>query len=189
MGSRKCEPTDQKPDRIIGGLGYGIQEWDILGPNRLDVVHKSGEKKHEKEEEKREREKNVSKNEAGETEQDPIQKKGDFFDLTFHKRPIALGRMVNIEGGIGYFVYDVIGCGDGPSEEKDHQGFSDKRQRRSGRDLRTIQKNECPHTGKDGQTSRPPFQPHCFKIRGHFVYLLKRKFRRNLVGLILSEFF
>ena len=157
MGRRKNEPTDQESDRIICGLGYGIQKWDILCPDRFDVVHKSSKKKHEKKEKKREREKKVCKDKAGKAEDDPIEKKGDFFDLTFHKRPIALGRMVYIEGSIGYFVYDVIGSGDSPCEEKGRQGFPDKQQNRSGSDLHTIQKKERRNTGKDCQTSGPPF--------------------------------
>ena len=59
MGRRKSEPADQESDRIISGLGYGIQKWDILCPDRFDVVHKSSEKKHKKGEEKREGEKKV----------------------------------------------------------------------------------------------------------------------------------
>jgi hypothetical protein len=189
MRSGKSEPADQETDGIIGGLGNGIQKGNIFGPDRFDVVHESSQKKREKGEEKWEGEKIVCENETGETDEYPIQQKGFFPDLSFDKRPVFFGWVVNIEWSIGYFVYDVIGCGDSPREEKCREGFPDKRHQRGGGDLRSIQKKECRHSRKDGQTPGPPFQPHGSKIRIHLVYLLKRIFRMNLAGLILSEFF
>jgi len=127
MGRGKGEPTDQESDRVIDRFGYGIQKRNVLCSDWFYVVHKSGKKKREKREKKREREKQECEDKAGKAEQDPIQKKGEFFDLPLHQRPVALGWMVNIEGSIGYFIYDVIGRGNGPCEEKGHQGLPDKR--------------------------------------------------------------
>lgn len=132
MRGRKGEPTDKESDRVIGRFGNGIQKGNIFGANRLDIVHKSCEKKREKGEEKREREKIVSKDKAGETECDPIHQKGFFLDLSFDERAVSFGWMVDIEWSIGYFIYDVIGCGDCPCEKKCQQGFPDKRQYRGG---------------------------------------------------------
>lgn len=126
MGSGKSEPTDQESDGIIGGLGDGIQKRDIFRPDRFDIVHESSQKKHEKGEEKWEGEKIVCDDETGETEGNPRQQKRFFLDLSFDKRPVFFRWMVNIEWSIGYFVYDVIGCGDGPSEQKCREGFPEK---------------------------------------------------------------
>jgi hypothetical protein len=135
MGGRKSVPADQKSDRIIGGLGNGIQKRNVLCPDWFDIVHKSGQKKREKREEKGEREKYVGKDKAGKAEKNTEQNKRDFFNLSFYQRPIPLGGMMNIEGSIGDFVNDVIGCRNRPCEKKGQQRPSDKGKNRKGRDL------------------------------------------------------
>lgn len=84
MGRGNGEPSDEKPDRIIGGFGYGVQKWDVLGPDWLYVIQESCDEKSEKGEKKRERKKKISTDKTEDAEDDPIRKKKDLFDLSFH---------------------------------------------------------------------------------------------------------
>jgi hypothetical protein len=88
MGGRKSEPTDQESNGIVGGLRNGIQKRNIFCPDRFDIVHESSQKKCEKGEEKGIGEKIVCEKKAGETEENPIQQKGFFLDLSPDKRPV-----------------------------------------------------------------------------------------------------
>jgi len=126
MGRGKGEPTDKKPDRIIGGFRYGVQKRDILCPDRFDVVQESGDEKSEKREKKWEGKKKICADEAEKAEDDPIEKKKRFFDFTFHKGPVAFRRVVYIERSIRYLVYDVIGGGYAPGEKEGEEGFPDE---------------------------------------------------------------
>jgi hypothetical protein len=75
---------------------------------------------------------------------------------------------MNIERGIRNFVYDVIGGGDSPSENKGEKGLPSQYQNRCGWDRFPVQKEEVSDSRKDGQTPGPPFQPHGLKIWIHF---------------------
>jgi hypothetical protein len=114
----KGEPTYKESDWVVCGFRYGVQKWNILCPDRFDIVHKSSDEKSEKGQEKGEGEKKICKDEADKAEDNSIEKKRSFLDFSFHKRSLAFGRVVYIIRSIGYFVHDVIGGGDGPCEKK-----------------------------------------------------------------------
>ena len=46
---REGEPADQEPDGIVGRFGDGIEEGNVLGPNRFDVVDKTSKEESQDE--------------------------------------------------------------------------------------------------------------------------------------------
>ena len=121
MRRGKGEPADKEPDRVICGFRYGVQKRNILCPDRFDIVQESSDEEEKKGNEKGKRKKQIGKDQATNTENDSVKKQRRFFDFALHQRPVALGRMMEIKGGIGYFIYDVIDGGDGPSENEGEQ--------------------------------------------------------------------
>jgi len=106
----KGKPADKEADGIVCGFRYGVEKRDVFCSDRFDVIQKSGEQESKKREEKGAGEKDVRQHKAEKTEEDPVDKKWDFFDFSSGKRSVSLCWMMNVKGCVCDLIDDVIGC-------------------------------------------------------------------------------
>ncbi len=118
MGRGKSEPADEEANRIVCGFRYGVEERDIFGSDRFDIVHEASDQESQKREEEWRRKKNVCQGKAQKTEHNTIEQKGQFFYFSSGKRSVSFSGMVYIELCVCDLINDIISCRDAPGKEE-----------------------------------------------------------------------
>jgi len=145
MSRGKGKPAYKEADRIVCGFRYGVEERNVFCSDRFDVIQKSGEQESKKREEKGTGEKDVCQNKAEKTEEDSVEKKRYFLDISSGKRSVSLSWMMNVEGCICYLIDDVIGCRDTPGKEEGKYRLLKPPKDRQRRDRITVQEEISRH--------------------------------------------